>query len=158
MQADWAVRAVRTRNQDIRDCLEADPHPFRHHSDGSLPWTHRNSIGRAFFLSEAPTEASLSYVDGTDHRTSTLRDLTIFEPVQEYSLKAALWAPHLEDLREKGWRIAYTDGSGTEGRLVEGVFLECVCGTRTSTHREYLGPTASVAHAERLAMPLALQM
>ena len=154
MQATFAARAVRSGNLDIRDLLKGNRHPLHHHNDRRLPWAPRDAVCPAFFLSGAPTEGTLSNRDFTDHRTATLRDLTIFDPEQEDSKKDALLTPHLEALREKGWRIAYTDSSGAKGTHAVGVFSE---GSRPRTYGGYVGPTASVADAERLGLALALE-
>jgi len=92
LQAEWATRAVTTGNSDIRDFLESNPSPLSHHDDGRLPWAPRDPICRAFFLSEAPTGAPLSFGDCTDHRAAKgkVRDVTIFDPKQEDSKKASL--------------------------------------------------------------------
>ena len=53
--------------------------------------------------------------------------------------------------------MAYTDGSKAEGLAAEGVFSEGPCGSRPNSYGDYLGDTASIADAERLAMTLAME-
>ena len=65
--------------------------------------------------------------------------------------------PLLEDLRDRGWRMAYTDGSGAEGQHAAGVVSEGPCGTTDKSYGEYLGDASSVADAERLGLALALE-
>ena len=113
-------------------------------------------ICTAFHISRASPEG-ISYGDRTDHRKSRISDLSIFDPSQEDSKKAALWNPHLDDLRDRGWRMAYTDGSGEDRTKAAGVSSEGVCGSRRREYGGFLGPLASVADAERLAITLALE-
>ena len=69
----------------------------------------------------------------------------------------------MEALRDKGWRTAYTDGSGIQDgpqhpRLrTAGVASEGPCGTAPGSYGTSLGTTASVADAERMTIALALE-
>lgn len=119
------------------------------------------AVCRAFHISEAPPwdppRAPLSYGNAEDFRTSRVLDLTIFDPAQEESKTAGLWATHLDSLRDRGWRVAYTDGSGAEGIHAAGVTSEGPCGWAGKSYGEFLGEEASVAGAERLGLTLALE-
>jgi len=165
LQAAWAARAVRTGDPQVRAWRDSPPAKGSHRwNEANIPFPTLDSpITRAFYSSEAPSDSTLSFGDRTDLRPSNVTNLTIFDPEQEDSKKAALWTPHLEALRDKGWRIAYTDGSGIQDAPVEdrlrsaGVFSEGPCGTRSLSYGTCLGTTASVADAERMAMALALE-
>ena len=82
LQGAWAARAVRSGNHHIRAFLEAPPSP-QHHlwHDGTSPIPTLDSpICRVFHASDAPSEATLSYGDSNDHRSSSCLDLYIFDP------------------------------------------------------------------------------
>jgi len=83
--------------------------------------------------------------------------LSIFDPSEEDSKIAGRWAPQLDSLRDQGWRMAYTDGSGAEGCHAAGVASEGPCGTRDKRYGEFAGEVASVADAERLRLAIALE-
>lgn len=53
--------------------------------------------------------------------------------------------------------MAYTDRSGAEGSRGSGVYYEDTCDSRTKTYSAYLGPTASEADAEQMALVCALE-
>ena len=53
--------------------------------------------------------------------------------------------------------MAYTDGSGADGTKAAGMSSEGPSGTRNRSYGGFLGPTTSVADAERLRMALGLE-
>ena len=68
-----------------------------------------------------------------------------------------MWTPQLDSLKDRGWRVAYTDGSGAEATHAAGVSSEGPCGWAGKTYGEFLGEEASVADSERLGITLALE-
>ena len=158
LQGAWAERAVRTGNPHIQAFLDAPPAPGHHNWDeGRFPRPTLDSpICTSFHISGAHKE-QLSYGDANDLRVGRCTDLSISDPAQGDSNSAALWAPHLESLGDRGWRIAYTDGSGAEGIHAAGVYSEGPCGTKDRSYGSFLGQDASVADAERMAMVCALE-
>ena len=166
LQGSWAARSVKSGDENVKRFLMADPSPGYHQwHDGSTPAPTLDSpICRAFHISDIPAREDpaeplrdLSYGDATDSRTSSVQDLTIFEASQEESKKSSFWAPRLDALRDRGWRIAYTDGSGAEGVHAAGVHSEGTCGSTPKSYGKYAGHTASVADAELLGICLALE-
>jgi len=57
-----------------------------------------------------------------DTRPTSLRDLKIFDPSEERSKTKSFRAVGLGHLKEEGWRLFYTDGSGRGGAAAAGVF------------------------------------
>ena len=161
LQGAWAARTLRSADTGIREFLEAEPPtPYQKWNQGRVPRPPLDSaICTAFHASGIPSEAELSYGTPRDHRTFRITDLTIFLPDQEESKVRELWSPHLDSLRDRGWRMAYTDGSGAEGARASGVYSEGVSGTPTRGYGSHLGTggATTVADAERLAIALALE-
>ncbi|KAF8418328.1 hypothetical protein EV426DRAFT_577662 [Tirmania nivea] len=93
-----------------------------------------------------------------DNRKGQIRDLSILDPDNPDSKLAETWAPGLQSLLDKGWRVAYTDGSKLGEAGTSAVFYtEGPSGTRESRGGAFLGPWSTVADAERLGMALALE-
>jgi len=92
-----------------------------------------------------PEERSYGKRDDTSH--TSLIDFTIMDPSEERSKTKAFWALGLEALKEEGWRVSYTDGSGRDGKVAGGVFSEDRrrgAGVGTKTYGCFLGEIASV--------------
>jgi len=165
LQMRWEARALRNGDPEVRRAAGTAP------AEGTAPWYAANPnedtldspISRAFHLLGDAQPEELSWGDFQDHRTSLVQDLTIFEPGDADSKVAAAWAPGLQTLTERGWRIAYTDGTGgsrkevEEGERAAGVAAEGPTGRGETQYGAYLGPLASVADSERTAMALALE-
>ena len=81
----------------------------------------------------------------------------IFDPEQEDSTKAALLAPHLDALRDREWRMAYTNSSATGVARTARVSSEGLSGTRSKAYRTHLGWVSTIDDVERMAMALALE-
>ena len=157
LQSSWAARSIRNGDPHVKEFIEAPPAPDFHwwHEGGVPRPTLDSPICASYHISGIPNEG-ISYGDAGDHRTGHCTDLSIFEPSEEDSKKADLWGPHLEALRDRGWRMAYTDGSKADELAASGIFSEGPCGTRERSYGGYLGGYASIADAERHAMALAL--
>jgi len=129
----WAARSLHTGDPNIRAILDRSTS----WSDGKDPAATRESvIAEAFYR---------PYGDRGDSQTTSLIDLTIFDPKQEQSKHKAYWAVGLDHLLEEGWRVCFTDGSSRES-LVAGA---CYSGDRKGgglrLYGAFGGPMCSVA-------------
>src|SRR5207253_225947 len=126
--------------------------------DGSLgPYTQLDSpICAAFFKSPPSTPQELNYGDATDTRTAPLTLLTILDPADQRSKERAYVNGCIGGIREEGFHLAFTDGTGNQAGTASAVFSQDRQG-QEQVYGAYLGNLASVADAERLAITLALE-
>jgi len=146
----WAARSLRTGDPLIRTFLDvptatcADPptpvpkiSPWH---DSTTPDLPRDSpISEVFYLTGIQPEER-SYGDREDTTTFALSNLTIYDPGEERSKTAIYWKLGIDSLAEEGWRTAFTDGTGREGKAA--AWVHCEDKFRDdSTYGAYAGTT-----------------
>lgn len=126
------------------ECTPLHTDPF----DGPYPNPPRDSpLSHALANTALDRGLILSFGDREDRSQPPLRYMELFDPQDKRSEHKAHWAGKLGKLKDQGFRLVFTDGTGREGHSAAGICSE----------GGYLGPLATVQDAELFAIALALE-
>ncbi|KAF8422939.1 hypothetical protein EV426DRAFT_669791 [Tirmania nivea] len=148
----WAARAVKTGDGDVKNELGIHTKGRTLWHDGTdLPNLNlAGPIYRAFFLTGAEPD-ELSYGDRDDHRSPPILGLDIIPADSKQSQEKKEWYTELAALKDSGWSLLFTDGTGGKNGEVAAAAV-----THVTERGAYLGTLATVADGEEKGITLAL--